>query len=198
MEKIWSHPLSCTAAHLIAVKKPGAAENYSLFHFGFLLLFSLLSWFTVGSSKKQLKCSWNTTMLMGLLSRNQGANTIWFFYYCNRNSPAKLELAVIFYQLSFTHSIIFEEQDDQTPVKSYTSWERFGSWVLPQYSWSILFYSCYTIITTTSTLSHHHSYSRNVLPKSEQPKLKNNLQKPVTYVNTSSWNVNVRSINQYI
>lgn len=66
-------------------------------------------------------------MFMGLLSRNQGANNILFLYYCNRNSPAKLELALIFYRLPFTHSIIFEEQDDQTPVKSYTSWEKFGS-----------------------------------------------------------------------
>lgn len=33
---------------------------------------------------------------MGILSRNQGAKSILFFYYGNRNIPAKPKLAVIF------------------------------------------------------------------------------------------------------
>lgn len=107
---------------------------------------------------------------MGILSKYQGAKTILFFYYGNRNIPAKLKLAVI-----FVKSPLFGESSLASNMMTKLMWKAIHAtlrkvWKLSSSAIQLeyLVLEPLHITATSSTLLQQHSYRRSALPKSEQ------------------------------
>lgn len=122
---------------------------------------------------------------MGILSRNQGGKSILFFYYGNRNIPAMLKLTVIFIKSPSRGKSCLTRN-----MMTKLTWKvKFGSWVLPQYNWNILFKNF--ALSLPHLLHYYSTTATEVFYLNQRNINTKTIGYSLTYIHTSSWNANL-------